>query len=283
MTCLGYRIILYFNYTLSTLSNCFFIILGEFFMLELLDKISSLSDFDSKVYKKCIQLGNVFTISDLYGFFADKLAVDEAIAKMSDIGILHSVDGVNYSIDSYEVIACKVQDACSSLISLLPFFCGKTSKSSDAFKVNKFYGKEGIKKIHEDILATLSPLPEGRKEFYQISSSKDLFEVVPEHQYHFIDKRIEAEIQLYWMAPKKDCYWPHTSKPDHNLRFARMFDVEEFPFHIELDVYANKVAIITLHEGRVNGLIIEDNLVAESMRSVCDFLWKNLAKMDDDK
>jgi TATA-binding protein-associated factor Taf7 len=74
------------------------------------------------------------------------------------------------------------------------------------------------------------------------------------------------------LAPKSSENFKHALRTDENIRIAKFFDGDIFPFNIELDVYGDKVAIITLNEDKVCGVVIEIPSVAESMRSICELL-----------
>ncbi|MCP4395078.1 MAG: hypothetical protein GY804_12545 [Alphaproteobacteria bacterium] len=232
--------------------------------------------FEAEVYFKCLQYKKGISVEEISNYLnKDADIINGTIDNLCALGMVVKKNE-KYFAESSTKLANKIKDVLPGIATLLPLLSAFKSEEEGGFNIRSFSGKEGIKSIHEDILSTLTPLPEGKKFFYQMSSSRDLFEVVPEHQEHFINKRMEADILLYWMAPQKECYWPHAYKPDENFRFAKLFDIEMFPFHIELDVYHDKVAIICLHEGHLNGLVIHDELVAESFLSMSRFLWNNL-------
>lgn len=127
-----------------------------------------------------------------------------------------------------------------------------------------------------DSLLTMKINRDPRKEILAISSGEDVFQASPEHQKKFINKRTKEHIPIRWIAPegKISRKLDETSKAEY--RKMKFFDSKKYQFHIEIDVYSDKIALINFSK-ELGGVIIENKGLAESFRSLFNLLWDSLA------
>lgn len=116
---------------------------------------------------------------------------------------------------------------------------------------------------------------EPQKELLAISSGEDVFEITPEHQKQFINKRIKERIPIRWIAPDEPISRKLDETSAKEFRKIKFFDSKKYQFHIEIDVYANKIALISLSKEH-GGVIIENKSLAESFRSLFNLLWDSI-------
>jgi len=137
-----------------------------------------------------------------------------------------------------------------------------------------FYeGRDGIKNVLED---TLKQRP---SEILSFVSAESL-EVGFEEQYlkKYWQKRTQLKIPSRGiMAQTKRALELFT--PEHNqkeLRQIKFIKKEAFIFKNEIDIYGDNVSIIALKKGEEHGIIIRSRTIAESWRSMYEFLWQIL-------
>jgi len=60
-----------------------------------------------------------------------------------------------------------------------------------------------------------------------------------------------------------------------NWRHVKLVDPQKFPFKASIDVWNNKIAIMTSKE-RPIGVVIEDKTIADTLRSIFELCWQNI-------
>lgn len=250
-------------------------------MLENVGKILSrigLKDPEIKVYLTCLE--------NKQGLFVAEIAKKTGI-KRSTINLIlerltekkfvtYHLDGSRklFSAEPPESLLFHLEDSLNDLRGLIPLL-HIASGADKKTKIRFFEGKEGVEKIYADILLTLKISRDPKKEQLAISSGEDVFELTPEHQKSFINKRVKERIPLRWIAPEDNISRELDKMSDKEFRKMKFFDSKKYKFHIEIDVYADKVALISLDKER-SGVIIENKSLAESFRSLFNLLWDSI-------
>lgn len=77
---------------------------------------------------------------------------------------------------------------------------------------------------------------------------------------------------MRWIAPddKDSRKFLETAKQE--LRQMKFVDPKKYPFHLDMNIYGRKVSILSL-EGKPAGIIIENEILASSFRSLFNLLW----------
>lgn len=179
-----------------------------------------------------------------------------------------------FNAEAPEALLFRFENSLSDLRSIIPLLRA-TSGNDKQTKIRFFEGKEGVEKIYADTLLTLKMTKGARKELLAISSGEDVFELTPIHQKTFINKRIKEKIPLRWIAPEDAIARKLDETSRAEFRKMKFFDGKKYQFHIEVDVYADKIALISLSRER-SGVIIENKSLAESFRSLFNLLWDSL-------
>lgn len=176
-----------------------------------------------------------------------------------------------YVAESPETLLQRFEESIEELRALVPLL-RMTAAENEKTRVRFFEGKEGLEKIFSDILISMKISRQPKKEILIIASDKNIFDTLPNHQKDFIDKRVMAGIHARWIAPKGDASKKIDSSSKQELRQMKFFDGEKYPFTIEVDVYANNIALMNLGKDP-SGVIIENRNLAESVRSLFNLTW----------
>lgn len=180
-----------------------------------------------------------------------------------------------YTAENPSKILYNLQETADSFKNILPLlsvsqFGGKPSR------VRFFEGDEVIKNIYNDILLTLKYEEGKRKEYLAISSSVDIYNHDPGYLDRFVAKRVKYQIPVRWLARKAELrHKPFAQTPEKYLRTMKFIDDKKYPFHMEIAIYADKVALMSF-EGIPAGIIIENEKLAQSFRSIFNFFWDSI-------
>lgn len=179
-----------------------------------------------------------------------------------------------YLAENPSKIAFELEDLTAKIKSIIPLLT--LSKFGDKpSKVRFFEGREVVETIYRDIILAMN-ITGAQRQVCMIASGEDVLETEPEATEWFAKKRLGGEITLRWIAPEsritKEKYLPDAKKA---LREIRFFDPKKYPFHIQIIIYGNCLALISL-KGARSGVIIENELLSSSFRSMFNFFWDSL-------
>ncbi|MFA6528800.1 MAG: helix-turn-helix domain-containing protein [Candidatus Gracilibacteria bacterium] len=144
---------------------------------------------------------------------------------------------------------------------LLPEFLSLLNKDPVTPKVRYFEGLTGIKAIYEDIIS------EGKNKLSYSCAldirNNELRKILDEH----VSDRVRAGIHVRTIFPNT----PEAKKQIKNdkklLRTSLLVPKGKFPFRSEVNIYGNKVAIISL-DLQFHGVIIQSETISETQRSI---------------
>jgi len=135
----------------------------------------------------------------------------------------------------------------------------------------KFYeGKQGIRRIQEDILRTknLGSI----EEFVPLDDAYQLFPAHPRDHRHGMGKKINVPERMIYTS-KKGAILPQKKGQIETL----FIPIEKFPFHTEITIYADKVALVSFGR-KLIGVVLESEDMTNTLRCLFNLLWKELKK-----
>lgn len=132
-------------------------------------------------------------------------------------------------------------------------------------KVRFFEGKEGLMGIRKDILRSKF---DSMAEFVPLDESYEIFPPTSQDYRHQIPK-----------IPKKIIYSSKSNRllPQEDFAESRVIPYEKFSFNSEMVIYGNKIAMVSL-SGKLIGVIVESNGIADSLRSIFNLAWEAAEK-----
>ena len=237
-----------------------------------------LKDTEIKVYLMCLENKQGLFVAEIAKKTAIKRStVNLILERLCEKGfITYHIDGNRklFSAESPESLLFHLEDSVNDLRGLIPLL-HIASGGDKKTKIRFFEGKEGVEKIYADTLLTMKINRDPKKEILAISSGEDVYNLIPEHQKQFIDKRIKGRIPIRWIAPEDKISRELDKTSGEEFRKMKFFDSKKYKFNIEIDVYADKIALLSFSKER-NGVIIENKSLAESFRSLFNLLWDSL-------
>ena len=161
----------------------------------------------------------------------------------------------------------------NKLLSMLPLLESLQSDLNGSPQVRFYQGMEGIKEIFEDKLRT------GEDIFgvmdircsYSITNKKLI-----QQDWHsnFIERRAEMGLWYYGIIPRSGLADEAVYVQPNLKREIRVIDELELP--AEINVYGNKVSIISTHREAV-GVVIESQAVADTLKCLHQRVWPFLS------
>ena len=129
-----------------------------------------------------------------------------------------------------------------------------------------FYeGKEGIIAAYEDTLTS-------KTDILAIASVNELESHFGEYIRKYYRRRKAAGILIKAIFPKTKMSQERQKKDDKELRVSRLLPKELMDFHIELNIYDDKVAYFAFEENLA--VIVKSKIISESMRSMFNCFWQ---------
>jgi len=147
---------------------------------------------------------------------------------------------------------------------LLPELTNLFNLSDSKPQVRFFEGKEGLLKMHSELLRT------DVREVVSFSSTDSVMKVFPNYPKTLSLKRVQRGIRSRLIYTCKE---PVMQRRDEEmLRETKYLPPDKFPFKSDIAVYGDNIGISAL-EGKVVGVIITHKELANSFRALFNLLW----------
>ncbi len=157
------------------------------------------------------------------------------------------------------------------LDNLIPDLSLLTSTSPAKPKIKFYEGKEGLVAAYYEML----DLPDG-SEVLGFATFEGIYKLFSEGAINtYIKKRVAKKIKQKLIMPTDEYAHNHLNNNKQELRQTLMIPKNKFSITNEINIYQDKVAIISLGEEKV-GVIIESKQIADTQRAIFNLLWNNL-------
>ena len=157
------------------------------------------------------------------------------------------------------------------LDNLIPDLSLLTSTSPAKPKIKFYEGKEGLVAAYYEML----DLPDG-SEVLGFATFEGIYKLFSESAIStYIKKRVAKKIKQKLIMPTDEYAHNHLNDNKQELRQTLMIPKNKFSITNEINIYQDKVAIISLGEEKV-GVIIESKQIADTQRAIFNLLWNNL-------
>ncbi|MBI4434299.1 hypothetical protein HY635_00555 [Candidatus Uhrbacteria bacterium] len=144
-------------------------------------------------------------------------------------------------------------------------------------KVRFYEGLEGVKSIFEDVLIT------NPKELVAFTSLDDLVNILGPFIRNYTARK--ADIGIPTRAISTDTPFARRYNQLHYAKAnppavpkIRFVPKEKFPFKNEINIYGNKVAIMSLKTEELVGVVMESIVMADTQRAIFELAWEGADK-----
>lgn len=159
----------------------------------------------------------------------------------------------------------RIEQQEQHLKKIMPDLDALFSNAGERPKVRFFEGKQGLLTMREETLKTKD------KELLIASSNDHMEKVFTEEELTRLSKK-RSEKNIYPKVMYTKTGEDITPVPPIEMK---RIDAAKFPFHADVYIYGDTVALASL-EGSIVGVIIENKAIANSMRSLFFMAWNCL-------
>ncbi|MAE68779.1 MAG: helix-turn-helix domain-containing protein [Candidatus Peribacteraceae bacterium] len=197
------------------------------------------------------------------------------LEKLTKRGIFSVVRKRNikyYQPISPEKLSIEARKNVEALDRVLPDLRGLMGNHHRTPRVRYFEGADGIRDIYRDTLTAETDL-------LNFANSSIVRNFWKEYDKQYVQERVKKGIHLKGVAPDDETGRKVQGKDKESFREIRLVSVKEFPINNEINIYDNKVAIISFaeDESEVFGVIIESKEVADTQRQIFEMAWRYAA------
>jgi HTH-type transcriptional regulator, sugar sensing transcriptional regulator len=236
-----------------------------------------LNQKEAKVYLACIEHGTAVVSEIAKSASINRVTTYDILEKLKKKGLVSFFTKAKIKyftpidpellVDEYEKRTDELRRALPKLKSLQ----GEINHP----RVRYFEGLDGIKAIYADTLTSKS-------EILNYSNSEEIREQWPTYDEDYVSKRAEKKIHLRGISPKDKMGEKVQAKDEKYFRQLRLVPKEQFDFTNEINIYDDKVAIISFKEELI-GMIIESHEIANSQRAIFNMAWQFAAIIGNGK
>jgi sugar-specific transcriptional regulator TrmB len=235
-----------------------------------------LKENEARVYLACLELGQstvgkIAEQADIQRTFVYDILAD--LEERSIVSVVEIRNVKNFSAISAERLKDRQLEKFEKFKNLIPDLRAFEKTAGDRPRVQFFEGKEGIKLALEDTLNQ----PYGSK-ILAYATGEGVYEDMPEFMAKYLKERVKKNISVQALAPDNAVNREHVAHNKEVLRTTVLVSEDKYPFTNEIDIYGNKVAIVSL-QGEILAVIIESESIAKTQRSIFELAWlgaKNL-------
>lgn len=231
---------------------------------------------EAKVYLATLKMGQATV-----GQIADTIDVQrtfiyDILEELHDKGLISQVEVGkvrHFSALSVEKFKKRQEEKLAKFSSILPELKALEKSVGDRPRVQFFEGIEGIKLALEDTLNQ----PVGSK-IRAYATGEGVYEQMPEFLDKYFKERVKKRISMHCLAPDNPVNREHVKHDKDVLRETILLPENKFPFTNEIDIYGNKVAIMSL-QGEILAVIIESESIAKTQRAIFELAWLGAEKL----
>jgi len=140
--------------------------------------------------------------------------------------------------------------------------------------IQYFEGKEGIREMYED---SLKSLKKGDEILGYVAEG--ITQHLPEYTDDYVKRRIEKGIVFRGIYKAAAEIVPYMQKNKEQLRIGRVLSEKDFPIDVEINIYANKVAVAT-YGTEMFGMLIESIEYSKAQKVIFELAWRGAKELE---
>lgn len=236
-------------------------------LTKLLENIG-LNSKEAKVYLATLELGSSPVSSIASKAKINRVTSYDILEKLAKKGLLNFIvkNKMKYfSATDPEILVSEYKKRASELEKALPDL-KRLHGDTIHPRVRYYEGLEGIKSIYADTLSSTT-------EILNYCNSKEIRTLWPEYDKEYVQERVKKGILLRGIAPDDEFGQQVHAHDTENLRAIRLVSKDKYNFTNEINIYDDKVAIISFKE-EIIGMIIESPEIAATQRALFTMNWE---------
>lgn len=236
---------------------------------ELLKNIG-LTENEALIYLSCLELGKASVLELSKQAKIKRPTTYITLFSLQEKGIVRELKQNNklrYVAENPKIVINRQKNKIERLETELPLLMGIAAKGKAKPKIRFYEGKAGIINIYEDNLLE----PSG-SELLAFTAAQDLYNIVGEYMDEHIVRRVKKGIQVRTIVTSYEKFQEHLKNAEEELRQMRALKSKDFQFTGEINIYGNKVSIVSFGDELI-GMIIESKQIANNMRAIFELAW----------
>lgn len=170
------------------------------------------------------------------------------------------------------LLLAREKQQVKELESILPNLKSLTNKTGHRPSVKFFEDLDGVKAIYEDSLSA-------QTEILNYANSQEIRDHWPNYDEEYVAERAKKKIWLRGIAPDDEGGRQVQSQDSKFYREIRLIDPKKLPFNNEINIYDNKISMVSFVKP-IFGIIIESKALVETQRSIFEMAWSFAGKAD---
>lgn len=167
----------------------------------------------------------------------------------------------------------KIKQVKGGLGAVMPKLISQYKLSIGKPTIRYFEGEEGIHEVFEDIYAPKKDVVLGCVDL-EITDKAFPSHVIEK----LIPKRIKNQVKAFSFVADSPKAKEVAKKDKLHLRKTILLDKKKYPLPAEIDVYEDKIAMLSFTKGEFIGLLIENRDFAQSLRSIFKLAFSRTGK-----
>ena len=148
-------------------------------------------------------------------------------------------------------------------------------------RVQYFEGVEGIKTIYKDTIDVLKEFPKRKRIKYAYSSAPRVESELRSFLDDYIKLRKKEGVKMQGILPDSKRSWEfHENAQKNNAEVRIMPRDLSIEFDFEINIYGDKLSIMSLKKDRLHGIIIESPEIVATQKVLFDIIWRASKKSD---
>jgi len=234
-----------------------------------------LKDEEARIYLAVLELG---------GTFVSAIAKKAKVHRVNSYKILEDLvqkglvsrfnkNGIQcFAVESPKILVQQQEEKLKQARRILPELLSMTNSLAYKPKIQYYEGAEGVKNIFEDTLSA-------QKEMVGYTNLAKIPLIISEsYLKEYARRKIEKRIKTRMLSPLSKSGLNHLKKyypKDFDSELVEIFFInpDQFPFEYEINIYENRVSLISLNPQELMGMIIESPLYAKTQRAAFNLAW----------
>jgi sugar-specific transcriptional regulator TrmB len=235
-----------------------------------------LTDEESKVYLAVLELGGAYVSAIAKKANVHRVSCYHTLGNLVTKGLISSLIRNNmkyFSVESPKVLVNQLEEKYHKAQELLPELLSLTNSLAYKPKIQYYEGLNGLQNIMEDTLNS-----EG--EVLGYTNLAALPGVLPEEYIRrYAKNKIDKKIKSRMLSPISDDaleyiekYYPNYDETIELIEIL-FINPNEFMIEYEINIYEDKVSIISLSSQEIIGLILQSPVYARTQRAIFNLAW----------
>lgn len=228
-----------------------------------------LTDNEAQVYLATLELGDSPASDIALRAKVNRVTCYDTLKKLHQRGFISATtkNKIKYfSATDPDAIRMEIRQKYMNLKSALPDFRRLHGKTNHPH-IRYYEGLEGIKKVYSDTLSA-------QTEILNYADSKSIRKFWPTYDKDYVPERVKRKIYLRGIAPIDKYGKAVAAENKTSFREIRLVPASQYSFANEINIYDNKVSIISFGKDELVGMIIESPEIADTQRAIFLMAWE---------